>query len=92
MADYNIYRLDRIINNSSHNKGFGVLIAVHRRFVFPSHPSTKLSLENLSVMINVYNNKIQSHTCYIPPYCSLEHFKTHCVFIENLYINYPDSI
>jgi len=92
MADYNIYRLDRNLSNSSHNKGGGVLIAVLRRFGSRSLPITNLSCEHLSVMINVNNTKILLHTCYIPPNSFLEFFKTYCDFIENHYINYPDSI
>jgi len=65
MADYNIYRLNRNLNNSSHNKGGGILIAVHRRFGSRSLPITNFNCEHLSLMINVNNTKILLHTCLL---------------------------
>lgn len=45
MFDYNIYRLDRNSNNSSHLKGGGVLIAIHKRYRSTLIPSSNLKCE-----------------------------------------------
>lgn len=66
MFDYNIYRLDHNFNNGRHNKGDGVLIAVHRRFRSILILSTNLYCEHITVMVNINNVKVLIHSCYIP--------------------------
>jgi hypothetical protein len=92
MFDYNIYRLDRNPINSSTIKGGGVLIAVHRRFHSILLISTNINCEQISVMVNINNTKVLLHSCYIPPNSSVIVFKNHCVSLEILSLNYPDSL
>lgn len=92
MFGYNIYRADRNSkNNSTHNKGGGVLIAVHKRILSRLLPSYDLSCEQLSVLVIFNDTTIILHSCYIPPNSSSEMYNSHCISIENIFTNHPDS-
>lgn len=92
VIDYNIFRLDCNNFNSVHFRDGGVLIAIHKKYSSWSLPSSLTECEQLSVMINIDNSNIIIHFCYILPSSSIEHFQKHCTEIENLSIQYPDSI
>lgn len=92
MIDYNVFRLDRNVFNSVHSRGGGVLIAIHKKYSSRSLPSSFIECEQLTVMINIDNTNIIIHSCYISPSSSSELFHKYCIEIENLNIQYPDSI
>lgn len=92
MLDYNIYRSDRNSNNSVFKRGGGILIAINKKYFSRLIPSTNINCEHLSILVSIHNNQLLIHSCYIPPNSTLDQFHNYCTVIENLNINYPDSI
>lgn len=81
--NYNIYRRDRGVESSNHNRGGGVLIAVHKDI--PSHviPSSS-RVEHLFVAFTYKKSNFVISGAYLPPRCPVELYDLHMSFVSSL--------
>ena len=67
-TDYNVFRVDRGLHNSSRQRGGGVLIAVSKNVnVAPVNLSSGHTVQNLWVKITINDKTIFLGVIYIPP-------------------------
>ncbi|XP_050531542.1 uncharacterized protein LOC126900110 [Daktulosphaira vitifoliae] len=91
--NYNIFRCDRSGLTSKCDRGGGVLIGIHRKYISELITTPYNSVEQVFVSIK-NNNKIKLiiGTCYIPEVSPLSVYETHVNTVNWLYENFGDNV
>lgn len=84
LFNFNVYRKDRDIYTSHKSSGGGVLIAVNKNLSSTSLSCHSSSVEHVYVSIQSKNIRLLVGAVYFPPKSTLDHFKSHCSFVESL--------
>nr|CAI5852710.1 unnamed protein product [Callosobruchus analis] len=89
LYDYSIFRRDTSSLTSAHNRGGGVLIAVHKSLSSRILPSTQ-DIEQLFVLVEVGATQYIIGTVYLPPGSSVDKYVVFSDNLDSLYDEFPD--
>lgn len=82
MRDFNLYRTDRSSLTSEKTRGGGCFLAVRKIFPVRCVPRVPVSVEDVSVIVNIGCQKFLFATAYIPPQAPAYIYEYHSENIE----------